>query len=388
MPTPITNIEDLRVLARRRIPKALFEYVDGGSYDELTLRANRADLDAIRLRQRVMVDTSKRDLTATLLGEKVAMPVAIAPTGLTGLIHGDGEILAARAAEAAGLKFCLSTLSICTIEDVASAVKRPIWYQLYVFKDRGFARAMIDRASAIGCTTMFLTVDLPYRGQRHADIKNGLTVPPRLTLRNCWDIATKPNWAMSVLMGKRKSFGNLDSYLGSQPGYAPSVLKTGSWATSNSDQSLNWRDLDWIRERWKGKLVLKGILDLEDAKNAAQEGVDGIVVSNHGGRQLDGASGSISVLPDIADAVGDRLEVLFDGGVRSGHDVFKALANGARGCLIGRAYLYGLAAMGEAGVAAALEVIRESFDNAMILTGTTAVNQITRDKLHRAPLKN
>jgi L-lactate dehydrogenase (cytochrome) len=364
MPTPITNIEDLRVLARRRIPKALFEYVDGGSYDELTLRANRTDLDAIRLRQRVMVDTSKRDLTTTLLGEKVAMPVAIAPTGLTGLIHGDGEILAARAAETAGLKFCLSTLSICTIEDVASAVKRPIWYQLYVFKDRGFARAMIDRASAVGCTTMFLTVDLPYRGQRHADIKNGLTVPPRLTLRN------------------------LDSYLGSQPGYAPSVLKTGSWATSNSDQSLNWRDLDWIRERWKGKLVLKGILDVEDAKNAAQEGVDGIVVSNHGGRQLDGASGSISVLPYIADAVGDRLEVLFDGGVRSGHDVFKALANGARGCLIGRAYLYGLAAMGEAGVAAALEVIRESFDNAMILTGTPAVNQITRDKLHRVPLKN
>lgn len=385
MPAPITNIEDLRVLARRRIPKALFEYVDGGSYDELTLRANRADLDAIRLRQRVMVDTSTRDRSTTMLGEKVAMPVAIAPTGLTGLIHGDGEILAARAAEAAGLKFCLSTLSICTIEDVASAVKRPIWYQLYVFKDRGFARAMIERASAVGCTTMFLTVDLPYRGQRHSDIKNGLTVPPRLTLRNCWDIATKPKWAMSVLMGKRKSFGNLDSYLGSQPGYAPSVLKTGSWATSNSDQSLNWRDLDWIRERWKGKLVLKGILDVEDAKNAAREGVDGIVVSNHGGRQLDGAAGSISVLPHLADAVGDRIEVLFDSGVRSGHDVFKALANGARGCLIGRAYLYGLAAMGEAGVASALEVIRESFDNAMILTGTTAVNQITRDKLHRVP---
>jgi L-lactate dehydrogenase (cytochrome) len=388
MPAPITNIEDLRVMARRRVPKALFEYVDGGSYDELTLRANRADLDAVRLRQRVMVDTSTRDLSTTMLGEKVAMPVAIAPTGLTGLIHGDGEILAARAAEAAGLKFCLSTLSICTIEDVASAVKRPIWYQLYVFKDRGFARAMIERASAVGCTTMFLTVDLPYRGQRHADIKNGLSVPPRVTLRNCWDIATKPKWAMSVLMGKRKSFGNLDSYLGSQPGYAPSVLKTGSWATSNSDQSLNWRDLDWIRERWTGKLVLKGILDVEDAKNAAREGVDGIVVSNHGGRQLDGAAGSISVLPHIADAVGDRIEVLFDSGVRSGHDVFKALANGARGCLIGRAYLYGLAAMGEAGVAAALEVIRESFDNAMILTGTTAVNQITRDKLHRTPLTN
>jgi L-lactate dehydrogenase (cytochrome) len=388
MATPITNIEDLRVLARRRVPKALFEYVDGGSYDELTLRANRADLDAVKLRQRVMVDTSKRDLTTTLLGEKVAMPVAIAPTGLTGLIHGDGEILAARAAEAAGLKFCLSTLSICALEDVASAVKQPIWYQLYVFKDRGFARAMIERATAARCSAMFLTVDLPYRGQRHADIKNGLTVPPRLTLRNCWDIATKPSWAMGVLMSKRKSFGNLETYLGSAPGYAPAVLKTGSWATSNSDQSLNWRDLDWIRERWKGKLVLKGILDVEDAKRAADEGVDGIVVSNHGGRQLDSASGSISVLPHIVDAVGDQLEVLFDGGVRSGHDVFKALAHGARGCLIGRAYLYGLAAMGEAGVAAALEVIRESFDNAMILTGTTNVAQITPDKLYRVPLKN
>jgi L-lactate dehydrogenase (cytochrome) len=388
MATPITNIEDLRVLARRRLPKALFDYVDGGSYDELTLRANRADLDAVRLRQRVMVDTSRRDLTTTLLGEKVAMPVAIAPTGLTGLIHGDGEILAARAAEAAGLKFCLSTLSICNIEDVAAAVRGPLWYQLYVFKDRGFARAMIERANAVGCSTIFLTVDLPYRGQRHADIKNGLTVPPRLTLRNCWDIATKPNWAMSVLMGKRKTFGNLDTYLGSQPSYAPSVLKTGSWATNNSDQSLNWRDLDWIRERWQGKLVLKGILDVEDAKTAASEGVDGIVVSNHGGRQLDSASGTISVLPHIADAVGDRVEVLFDGGVRSGHDVFKALAYGARGCLIGRAYLYGLAAMGQAGVAAAIEVIRESFDNAMILTGTTSVEQITRDKLYAAPLKN
>src|SRR5262245_13843702 len=388
MATPITNIEDLRVLARRRVPKALFDYVDGGSYDELTLRANRADLDSIRLRQRVMVDTSKRDLTTSMLGEKVAMPVAIAPTGLTGLIHGDGEILAARAAEAAGLKFCLSTLSICTIENVCAAVKLPICYQLYVFKYRVFARAMIERANAVGCSAIFLTVDLPYRGQRHADIKNGLAVPPRLTLRNCWDIATKPSWTMSVLMSKRKSFGNLDTYLGSAPDYAPAVLKPGSWATSNSDQSLNWRDLDWIRERWKGKLALKGILDVEDAKRAADEGVDAIVVSNHGGRQLDSASGSISVLPHIVDAVGDRLEILFDGGWRSGQDVFKALAFGARGCLIRRAYLYGLAAMGQAGVAAALEVIRESFDNAMILTGTTAVDQITRDKLYRPPLKN
>jgi L-lactate dehydrogenase (cytochrome) len=380
----ITNIEDLRVLARRRVPKALFDYVDGGSYDQLTLANNRDDLNAIRLRQRVLVDTSKRDLSTTMMGEKVKMPVAIAPTGLTGLLYGDGEILAARAAEAMGVKFCLSTMSVCSIEDVAGAINTPLWYQLYVFKDCGFARAMIDRATAVGVTTMFLTVDLPYRGQRHADIKNGLTVPPKLTMRNAWDVMTKPRWMSSVLMSKRKSFGNLESYLGKSVG----TLKQGSWATTNSDQSLNWRDLDWIREKWKGKLVLKGILDVDDAKRAASEGVDGIVVSNHGGRQLDGASGTISVLPYIADAVGDQLEVLFDGGVRSGHDVYKAIANGARGCLIGRAFLYGLAAMGEKGVSAALEVIRESFDNAMILTGVSKVSEITRDNLYKAPLKN
>ncbi len=382
--TPITNIEDLRILARRRIPRALFEYVDGGSYDELTLRANRDDLNAVKLRQRVLIDTSRRDLSTVMLGEKVSMPVAIAPTGLTGLLYGDGEILAARAAEAFGVKFCLSTMSVCSIEDVAKSVSKPIWYQLYVFKDRGFARAMIERAAVLGVTSMFVTVDLPYRGQRHADIKNGLTVPPRLTMRNAWDVVTKPRWMSSVLMSKRKSFGNLESYLGRAVG----TLRQGSWATQNSDQSLNWRDLDWIRERWKGKIVLKGILDVEDAKRAVSEGVDGIVVSNHGGRQLDGASGSISVLPAIVDAVGNQLEVLFDGGVRSGHDVYKAIANGARGCLIGRAFLYGLAAMGEQGVTAALEVIRESFDNAMILTGVTKASEISRDNLYRPALKN
>jgi L-lactate dehydrogenase (cytochrome) len=381
--TPITNIEDLRVLARRRVPKALFDYVDGGSYDQLTLRANRSEFEAVKLRQRVLIDTSKRDLSTTMLGEKVAMPVAIAPTGMTGLLHGDGEILAARAAEKRGIKFCLSTMSINTIEEVAGAVKSPIWYQLYVFKDRGFARAMIDRAKATGVSAMFLTVDLPYRGQRHADIKNGLSVPPRLTARNAWDLTTKVRW-WSSLIGKRKSFGNLESYLGKSVG----TLRQGSWATQNSDQSLNWSDLEWIRERWKGKIVLKGILDVEDAKRAASEGVDGIVVSNHGGRQLDGASGTIAVLPSIVDAVGDRLEVLLDGGVRSGHDVYKAVANGARGVMIGRPFLYGLAAMGERGVESALEVIRESFDNAMILTGVNKVSEISRDNLYRPPLKN
>jgi L-lactate dehydrogenase (cytochrome) len=381
--TPITNIEDLRVLARRRVPKALFDYVDGGSYDQLTLRANRSEFEAVKLRQRVLIDTSKRDLSTTMLGEKVAMPVAIAPTGMTGLLHGDGEILAARAAEKRGIKFCLSTMSINTIEEVAGAVKSPIWYQLYVFKDRGFARAMIDRAKATGVSAMFLTVDLPYRGQRHADIKNGLSVPPRLTARNAWDLTTKVRW-WSSLIGKRKSFGNLESYLGKSVG----TLRQGSWATQNSDQSLNWSDLEWIRERWKGKIVLKGILDVEDAKRAASEGVDGIVVSNHGGRQLDGASGTIAVLPSIVDAVGDRLEVLLDGGVRSGHDVYKAVANGARGVMIGRPFLYGLAAMGERGVESALEVIRESFDNAMILTGVNKISEISRDNLYRPPLKN
>jgi L-lactate dehydrogenase (cytochrome) len=381
--TPITNIEDLRVLAKRRVPKALFDYVDGGSYDQMTLRANRAEFEAVTLRQRVMVDTSKRDLSTVMLGEKVSMPVAIAPTGMTGLLHGDGEILAARAAEKRGIKFCLSTMSINTIEEVAAAVQKPIWYQLYVFKDRGFARAMIDRAKATGVSAMFLTVDLPYRGQRHADIKNGLTVPPRLTPRNAWDLTTKVRW-WSSLIGKRKSFGNLESYLGKSVG----TLRQGSWATQNSDQSLNWRDLDWIRERWAGKLVLKGILDVDDAKRAASEGVDGIVVSNHGGRQLDSASGTIAVLPSIVDAVGDRLEVLLDGGVRSGHDIYKAVANGARGVLIGRPFLYGLAAMGEQGVTSALEVMRESFDNAMILTGVNKVSEISRDNLYKAPLKN
>jgi L-lactate dehydrogenase (cytochrome) len=267
---------------------------------------------------------------------------------------------------------------------VSAAAPRPIWFQLYVFKDRGFARNMIDRAKAAKVPALFVTVDLPYRGQRHSDIKNGLTVPPRVTLRNAWDIASKPAWAMNVLMSKRKTFGNVESYLGQ----GASVLKTGHWATANSDASLNWRDLDWIRERWNGKIVLKGITDVEDAKRAASEGVDGIVVSNHGGRQLDGAPGTITSLPHIADAVGDRLDVLFDGGVRTGHDVYKALAHGAKCCLIGRAFLYGLAAMGEKGVASAIEVIREGFDNAMLLTGVTDVKDISRENLYRAPLTN
>src|SRR5882757_10240668 len=310
MPTPITNIEDLRILARRRIPKALFEYVDGGSYDELTLAANRADLDAIRLRQRVLVDVSNVSLETSLLGESVSMPIAIAPTGMAGLIHGNGEMAGARAAEAAGTKFCLSTMSICTIEDVREAVHKPFWFQLYVFRDRGFSQSVIERARAANCSALFVTVDLPMRGQRHMDIKNGLTVPLRISLRNVIDVATKPAWAMSVLRARRRGFGNVEAFLKSRGG----IMASGSWANENYDRTLNWRDIDWVRGLWPGKLVLKGILDVEDAKRAADAGVDAIVVSNHGGRQLDGARSSMPALPDIANAVGDRIEVLFDGG--------------------------------------------------------------------------
>lgn len=374
----ITNVEDLRQLARRKVPKAIFEYIDHGSYDQISLNANRNDLKAIRFRQRVLIDADNRSLATTMLGEKVAMPIAIAPTGLTGLMHGDGEMLAARAAEAAGIRFTLSTMSICSIEDVRSAIKGPFWFQLYVFRDRGFSEEVIERAKEAGCTALFLTVDLPMRGQRHCDIKNGLTVPPRLTARNAFDIMTKPGWLTGVLMSKRKSFGNIDHYLKKKGG----IWAAGRWGNDNFDKSLSWNDVNWVRKLWPGKLVVKGVLDPEDAKRAADMGADAIVVSNHGGRQLDGAPGTVTVLPRIADAVGDRIEVLFDGGVRSGQDVLKALALGAKGCLIGRAYLYGLAAMGEAGVAKAISMIAEELRVSMSLTGVRDVADVSRDILY------
>jgi L-lactate dehydrogenase (cytochrome) len=370
----VTNIEDLRQVARRRIPRALFDYVDRGSYDEVTLRANRADLDAIALRQRVLVDVSSVSLKSSLLGEPVAMPIALAPAGMTGLVHGDGEILAARAAETAGIRFCLSTMSICTIEEVRQDTTEPFWFQLYVFRDRGFSRSVLERVRAANCSALFVTVDLPMRGQRHMDIKNGLTVPPRVTLANALDLATKPTWAMSVLRAKRRGFGNIEAFL-----KGSGMIKSAKWANENFDRSLSWRDIDWVRSLWPGKLVLKGILDVEDAKRAAAAGVDGIIVSNHGGRQLDGAPSSISMLPHIADTVGDRVEVLFDSGIRSGQDVLKALARGARGCLIGRAFLYGLAAAGEAGVRRVLDIIRTELEVSMALTGQRDVREITSE---------
>lgn len=372
----ITNIEDLRQLARRKLPRALFDYVDRGSYDEISYHANSEDLRKIRFRQRVLVDATNRVLETTMLGEKVSMPVALAPTGLTGLLYGDGEMVAARVAEEKGVPFCLSTMAICSIEDIRSAIKGPFWFQLYVFRDRGFSEQVIARARDAGCTALFVTVDLPMRGQRHADLKNGLAVPPRLTLRNAFDVMTKPSWAMSVLMGRRKTFGNLEAYLKQS-----SALASGQWANDNYDQTLSWDDVAWMRKVWPGKLVLKGVLDAEDAKQAANLGVDAIVVSNHGGRQLDGAPSTIAALPRIADAAGDRIEILFDGGVRSGQDVLKALAHGARGCLIGRAYLYGLAAQGGDGVRKALSLIEQELKVSMSLTGVRDVKDVSRDIL-------
>jgi L-lactate dehydrogenase (cytochrome) len=377
--TVITSIRDLRELAQRRIPRAIFDYADGGAYEEITLRANRADLAALQLRQRVMIDVSKRNLATRIIGQDAAIPVALGPTGLCGLVHGDGEIHAARAAQAFGVPFCLSTMSICAIEDVRAAVKDPFWFQLYVMKDRGFTKALIERAVAAQCSALMLTVDLQIQGHRRRDTKNGLTVPPRLTLRNALDIATTPAWALKVLFGKRRSFGNLEGRLPE----AGSLTTLAQWIGSQFDPSLTWKDLEWVRGIWPGKLILKGILDVEDAKIAAGFAPDAIVVSNHAGRQLDGAPSTISVLPPIVEAVGGKAEVIFDGGVQSGQDVLKALALGARSCLIGKAYLYALGALGGPGVSLALDILRKELDVSLALTGTTDVQYVRSSVLHR-----
>jgi L-lactate dehydrogenase (cytochrome) len=373
----MTCIEDLRQAARRKVPRAFFEYADGGSYAEETLRANRADLDRIKLRQRILVDVANRKLNSTILGRPAALPLALAPVGLTGMQHGDGEILACRAAHAAGIPFTLSTMSICSIEDVASAVDQPFWFQLYVMKDRGFIRSLIERAAAAKCSALVLTVDLQVLGQRHRDIKNGMTVPPELRLKNFIDIASKPAWALSILGGKRKTFGNIAGHVKGMD----NVNSLIQWISAQFDQGLGWRDVEWIAGLWSGKLILKGILDVEDARIAAKTGAAAVVVSNHGGRQLDGAPSSISALPKIVDAVGSDVEIMFDGGIRSGQDVFRALALGARACLSGRAYIYGLGAGGEAGVARAIEIIKNELDVTMALTGVKNVGEIDRQKI-------
>lgn len=367
----ITSIADLREMARRRVAKAIFDYVDRGSYEEETLRANQADFASVRLRQRVAIDVSGRSTRARLLGEEAAMPVALAPVGLTGLNWADGEILAARAAERFGVPYTLSTMSICSIEDVAAAVTRPFWFQLYVMRDRGFAAELIQRARAAKCSALVLTLDLQILGQRHMDLKNGLTVPPQLTLRTLADALRHPRWALNVLGSRRKGFGNLEGRIKG----ADSLASLTQWVAGQFDPTLSWKDVEWIKGLWGGKLVLKGILDPEDAKMAVATGADAIVVSNHGGRQLDSTVSSIRALPEIVQAVGGRTEILLDGGVRTGQSVLKALALGAQGVMIGRAYIYGLAAMGEAGVMAALEILQKELDVTMAFCGLNDVRE-------------
>jgi L-lactate dehydrogenase (cytochrome) len=369
--TVITNIEDLRQMAKKRVAKAVFEYVDRGSYDEATLRANKGDLDALKFRQRVGIDVDKRSTRSTMIGQEVAMPVAIAPVGLTGLNWADGEMLGARAAEKFGIPFTLSTMSICSIEDVAGAVTKPFWFQLYVMRDRGFAASLIDRAKAAKCSALVLTLDLQIQGQRHRDLKNGLVVPPKLTFANFFDVLCKPSWTFNVLQSKRKSFGNLEGQIKG----ADNLLTLSQWIAGQFDPTLSWNDVAWVKERWGGKLILKGILDVEDAKLAAATGADAIVVSNHGGRQLDGTVSSIRALPEIVQAVGDRSEVIFDGGIQSGQDVLKALALGAKGTMIGKAFAWGLGAMGEPGVTRALEIIQKELDVTMALCGLRHVKE-------------
>ena len=361
----VTCIEDLRRMAQRRVAKVISDYVARGSYDEQTLRANRADLEALRFRQRVAINVDGRSTRTRMLGEEVAMPVAIAPVGLTGLNWADGEILGARAAQAFGIPFTLSTMSICSLEDVAGAVSRPFWFQLYVMRDRGFAAELIARAKAARCSALVLTLDLQIQGQRHRDLKNGLAVPPRLTLGTMLDVMTKPRWALNVLTSRRKSFGNLEGRIPN----ANSLTTLSQWIAGQFDPTLSWKDVAWVKNLWGGKLILKGILDAEDAKIAAGTGADAVVVSNHGGRQLDGTSSSIRALPEVVQAVGDRVEVLFDGGIRSGQDVLRALALGAKGTMIGKSFAWGLGAMGEAGVTKVLEILHNELDVTMALCG-------------------
>ena len=368
----ITCIEDLRLLHKRNVPKAFFDYADRGSYSEDTLRANHDDLQQIKFRQRILVDVSKRDLSTTILGEPSALPLILAPVGLLGMQHGDGEIYACRAAQAAGIPFTQSTMSICSIEDIAAAVEKPFWFQLYVMKDRGFIKDLIQRAAAAKCSALVLTVDLQVIGQRHQDIKNGMTVPPEWSLSKLVDFASKPAWVSGVLRGKRRTFGNIAGHVKN----TEDLNRLSEWTASQFDTSLSWKDLDWIRSVWPGKLILKGILDVEDAEEAAKVGAQALVVSNHGGRQLDGAPSSIEVLPEIVDAVGSKMEIMFDGGIRSGQDVMRALALGAKSCMIGRAYAYGLGAGGQAGVAKAISLIAKELETTMGLCGVNTIAEI------------
>lgn len=374
MTTPLT-IEDLRVLAKRRVPRMFYDYADSGSWTETTYRANEDDFKRIRLRQRVAVNIENRSTQTRMIGQQVAMPVAIAPTGLTGMQHADGEIAAARAAKRFGIPFTLSTMSICSIEDVANGTDgHPFWFQLYVMRDRDFIERLINRAKAAKCSALMLTLDLQILGQRHNDIRNGLTVPPSPTLANMLNLLTKPRWCLGMLRTPRRTFGNLFGHVKG----VDDLSRLANWTARQFDPTLNWKDIEWIKRCWGGKLILKGIQDVEDARIAVECGADAIVVSNHGGRQLDGAPSSITALPAIVDAVGNQTEVHMDGGIRSGQDVLKAVALGARGTYIGRAMLYGLGALGEAGVTTALQIIHKELDLTMAFCGKTNINAVDK----------
>ena len=374
---PATCIEDLRKLAESRVPRMFYDYADSGSYTEGTYRDNSAAFADYRLRQRVGVDIDARNLTSTMLGREITMPVALAPVGLSGMQHADGEIAAARAAHKFGVPYTLSTMSVCSIEAVAEATQTPFWFQLYVMRDRGFIEDLIKRADSAGCDALVLTLDLQMLGQRHKDIKNGLSTPPKPTLANLVNLATKPRWCLKMLGTKNRSFGNIVGHVKGME----SVTSLSEWTQKQFDLTLDWSSIEWVKSRWNKKLVLKGINDVEDAKIASELGADAIIVSNHGGRQLDGAAAPIDLLADIVDAVGDKVPIYMDSGIRSGQDVFKALAMGARGVFIGRAYIYGLGAMGEAGVARALEILRKELDVTMALCGEKDIAKVGRHNL-------
>lgn len=371
----ITCIEDLRRVAKRRVPRMFYDYVDSGSWTEHTYRANASDFQRILFRQRVALKLSERTTCTTLLGQEVSMPVALAPTGLAGMQHADGEILAAQAAKTFGIPFTLSTMSICSLEDIATHTGRhPFWFQLYMMRDRNFMASLIERAKAANCSALMLTLDLQVMGQRHKDIKNGLSTPPKPTLRNLLNLATKPYWCLGMSRTKRRSFGNI---VGHATGVSD-MSSLSSWTHEQFDPELNWQDVEWVKKLWGGKLILKGILDADDARLAVNSGADALIVSNQGGRQLDGAPSTIASLPAIVDAVGKEIEVWLDGGIRSGQDVLRAWATGARGTLIGRSFLYGLGAYGRAGVTRALEIIHNELDITMAFCGHTDINQVDR----------
>ena len=373
----ITTVNDLKPIYKRQVPKMFYDYTESGSWTEQTFRENSSDFNRLYFRQKVAVDISNRTTTSQMIGENISMPIALAPIGLTGLQHADGEIKAAKAAQDFGVPFTLSTMSICSIEDVAANTNKPFWFQLYCMNDIPFIKNLIDRAKAANCSALIITLDLQILGQRHKDIKNQMTAPPKLTVKNLINMATKPKWCMGMLGTKRHGFANI---IGHATG-VENLTSLSEWSAKTLLRTLSWNDLDWIIKRWGGKVILKGIQDVEDAKMAVKTGADAIIVSNHGGRQLDGALSSIRSLPDIIDAVGDQIEVLMDGGVRSGQDVAKALSLGAKGVMIGRPFIYGLGAMGQPGVTKVLDIINKELDTTIALCGERNIQDMSRDNL-------